>query len=58
MGQALAPYLVLGTMERAAWWEGMKQPKGIQEMLEHVHDFREVRTIECRPAGWYPAGEP
>jgi len=51
-------YLVLGTVERQAWREGMKQPKGIQEMLEHLHIFKEVRTIEYRPAGWYPADEP
>jgi len=47
-------YLVLGTVERTAWREGMKQPKGIQEMLEHLHDFKEVRTVEYQPAGWYP----
>jgi hypothetical protein len=50
-------YLVLGTVERQAWREGMKQPKGIPDMLEHLHDFREVRTVEHRPAGWYPANE-
>jgi hypothetical protein len=49
-------YLVLGTVERKAWWEGTKQPKSIPEIREHLHDFREVRTI--RPACWYPADEP
>ena len=48
-------YLVLGTVERQAWREGVKQPKDIQEMLEHLHDFKEVHTI--RPAGWYPADD-
>ncbi len=48
-------YLVLGTVERQAWREGMKQPKGIPEMLEYLHDFKEVHTI--RPAGWYPADD-
>jgi len=51
-------YLVLGTVERQAWRESLKQPKGIQEMLEHLHDFKGVRTVEYRPAGWYPADEP
>jgi len=51
-------YLVLGTVERQAWREGMKQPKGIQGMLEHLHDFEKVRTVEYQPAGWYPADEP
>ena len=51
-------YLVLGTVERQAWRESLKQPKGIQGMLEHLHDFKEVRTVEYQPAGWYPADEP
>ncbi|MGD8626625.1 MAG: hypothetical protein PVJ34_18960 [Anaerolineae bacterium] len=51
-------YLVLGTVERKAWREGMKQAKGIDDMLAHLHDFKEVRTVEYRPAGWYPADEP
>ena len=50
-------YLVIGTVERKAWREGMKQPKGIDDMLAHLHDFKEVLTVEYRPAGWYPADE-
>jgi hypothetical protein len=48
-------YLVMGTMERQAWRESMKRPMGIPEMLEHIHDFKEVRTIRVQPGGWYPA---
>jgi hypothetical protein len=51
-------YMVLGTVERQPWREGMKQPKRIEEMLEHLHDFKEVRTVKYQPAGWYPADEP
>jgi len=51
-------YLVIGTVERKIWREGLKQPKSIDEMLEHLHDFKEVWTVEYRPAGWYPADEP
>ena len=51
-------YLVLGTVERKVWREGLKRPKRIDEMLEHLHDFKEVRTVEYRPAGWYPTAEP
>jgi len=50
-------YLVLGTVERKAWREGMKQPRSIPEMVENLHDFKEVRTVELQPAGWYPADE-
>jgi hypothetical protein len=47
-------YLVMGTVERQAWREGVKQPKGIPEMLEHLHIFKEVRTARVQPGGWYP----
>ena len=51
-------YLVMGTVEHEVWRESLKQPKGIPEMMEHLHIFKEVRTIEPQPAGWYPANEP
>jgi hypothetical protein len=51
-------YMVLGTVERQAWREGMRQSKRIEEMLEHLHDFKEVRIVKYQPAGWYPADEP
>ena len=51
-------YVVIGTVERKAWREGMKQPKGIDDMLAHLHDFKEVLAVEYQPAGWYPADEP
>ena len=50
-------YLVIGTVERQAWRKGMKEPQSIPHMLEHLHDFKEVRTIKYHPAGWYRAGE-
>jgi hypothetical protein len=46
-------YLVLGTMERAAWNENRRNPKPLPEILDSVADFREVLTIKVRPAGWY-----
>ena len=48
-------YLVIGTLERSAWRESMQQPKSIPEMLEHLHDFKEVQTVRVQPGGWYPA---
>jgi len=48
-------YLIMGTVERQAWREGVKQPQGIPEMLEHLHVFKEVRTVRVQPGGWYPA---
>ena len=48
-------YLVMGTVERKAWREGVKQPKGTTEMLEHLHVFKDVRTVRMQPGGWHPA---
>ncbi len=50
-------YLVMGTVEHKVWRESIKQHKGIREMMEHLHMFKQVRTIEHQPAGWYPANE-
>lgn len=47
-------YLVIGTVERKAWREGMRQPRPIGEMLAHVADFKAVHKIEYQPPGWYP----
>ena len=47
-------YLVLGTLERKVWREGMQQAKPIGEMLKHIADFREVVTFQVEPVGWYP----
>ena len=46
-------YLVMGTMERAAWNENRRDPKPLPEILDSVADFQEVLTIKVRPAGWY-----
>lgn len=48
-------YLIIGTVERKVWREGLRHPKIINEILPHVADFKEVRRVEVRPAGWYPA---
>lgn len=40
------PYLVMGTLERAAWKRGMREPLSIQEMLDNLHDFKQVLRFE------------
>src|SRR6266571_2405677 len=35
-------YLVIGTIERATWKHGTQQPTTMQEMIEALHDFKEV----------------
>jgi hypothetical protein len=46
-------YLVMGTVERAAWRESQRRQMAPLEMLEQLHDFKEVLSLEYRPAGWY-----
>lgn len=46
-------YMVMGTVERRAYQASLKTPLSIPEMLEVLHDFREVRTVRVRHAGWY-----
>jgi hypothetical protein len=50
-------YIVIGTMERPAWREGMRQPKLLAEMLKYIADFKEELSFTIRPAGWYPVDE-
>ena len=47
-------YMVMGTVERALWRESMKVEKGVGELVENLHDFKEVLELEFQPGGWYP----
>jgi hypothetical protein len=44
-------YLVVGTLEKAAWKRGTQQPLTMQEMLGALHDFKEVVTFKVT-GGW------
>ena len=44
-------YLVLGTLEKPTWKRGTQQPMTLQEMLEALHDFKEVVTFKVT-RGW------
>jgi hypothetical protein len=46
-------YLVMGTVERKAWRASLVEPMSPVELLEQLHDFKEVWSLEFRPAGWY-----
>ena len=51
-------YLVLGTIEKKVWQEGLKGEGGeLGEIMKHAADFKKVYDLEYRPAGWYPADE-
>ena len=50
-------YLVLGTVDRAVWRAGMKDPGYQVDVEKDLHDFKEVLEVEYKPAGWYPPDE-
>jgi hypothetical protein len=48
-------YLVLGTIEKKIWQEGLGSPgKPITKMLKHVADFKHQYDLGCKPGGWHP----
>jgi len=46
-------YLVMGTVERKLWREGMKTPRSIEDLVKNLHDFKQVLKLEYQPGGWY-----
>ena len=50
-------YFVLGTVQLKAWKDGLQgNNSDLNQMLEHVADFREFLKLEMDPGGWFPAG--
>ncbi len=47
-------YLVLGTVDRASWKQGMANVPGQSAILDQLHDFKKYLTFELR-GGWGPA---
>ncbi len=48
-------YLVLGTLESSSWRKRDKEPLVIENVLNHVHDFKERLEVHYTPGGWAPA---
>jgi hypothetical protein len=53
-------YLIIGTVEKKAWREGLKHPKAPAEILPHAHDFKiHYQELRMTQPGWYgPDQEP
>ncbi len=54
--ESLAPndYLVLGTVERAAWRQGVKGQMTVRELVDNLHDFKGYLDLKVE-GGWRPA---
>ncbi len=51
-------YLVMGTVEKRAWREGLQKPKSVAEMLPYASDFASYyKELRARGTGWYPTGQ-
>ena len=50
-------YLVFGTVEKIAWRENMNQSKPLNEMRQHIHDFKSYQNLRMTMAGWFPEGQ-
>lgn len=49
-------YLIMGTVDKATWREGLQQPKAVAEMLPHASDFAEYyKELRVTQPGWYRA---
>lgn len=46
-------YLVIGTVDRPDWKLGMHTPTSANEMIDHLHDFKDVLYFEMSPR-WIP----
>jgi hypothetical protein len=47
-------YMILGTVEKKAWREGMKQSKEIKEIIPYVSEFiTYYKELRMTQAGWF-----
>ena len=51
-------YLVFGTVEKKAWHENINQPKLLNEMRQHTHDFKSCQDLQLTSSGWFLEGQP
>ena len=51
-------YLIMGTVEKMAWREGLQEPKSIAEMLPQASDFAQYyQDLRVTQPGWYRADQ-
>jgi hypothetical protein len=50
-------YLVIGTMDRKAWQQGLRSAPEVATSLEHVAEFRKILDLKVE-GGWGPPDRP
>ena len=48
-------YLVLGTVDPRVWRTGLAGALSVDELVQHMADFRRYMQIEYTGRGWRPA---
>jgi hypothetical protein len=49
------PYMVLGTMDKKVWEQGLTAAQPLGEAMEHVSQFKKHLDLYYDPGGWRPA---
>ena len=50
-------YLVLGTLGTKTWRRGLTGNVTVQELVDHMADFKDYMRIDYTPGGWYRSDE-
>ena len=53
-GGDVPDYLVLGTVDLRLWRKGLAGAVAVDELVEHMADFKAYLQIEYTAGGWYP----
>ena len=56
VGRAVAAkpkYLVLGTVDPRVWRRGLSGSVVVDELIQHMADFKAYMTVEYTPGGWH-----
>lgn len=47
-------YVVLGTIDRHVYRRGLSGRASVDDVKEHMADFKSYWKVDVTPAGWYP----
>lgn len=50
-------FLVLGTLGTKTWRRGLSGSVAVQELIDHMADFKYYMRIDYTPGGWYRSDE-
>ncbi len=51
-------YLIMGTVEKKIWRQGLEQPQSVDETIRNAHDFKSYDELRMTMAGWFREDHP